>query len=124
MIFIILISIVFIAELIITFTIISYLIKLDKKINNTSIFIETTNPKLKDLLTLVRNISEQILELIPMWIDNIKEERDKIILEQAKSLISTILFWSINIKISKRLRKTKIVKAVWKGLTLVQNVIY
>ena len=123
MVFVILISIVFIAELIIAFTVVSNLVKLDKCINESILFLEEAKPKLKELLEIVKKISEQLLELIPVWVENLKKERDKIILEQTRSLISTILFWSINIKVINRLRKTKLAKVAWKGLTLLQNVI-
>lgn len=124
MVFVILISIVFIAELIIAFSIIINLVKLDKNINEATVFIDDFNPRLKEVLELMSKISVQVAELIPIWVENLKKERDKIILNQTKSLISGILFWSINIKVINRLRKTKIIKALWKGLTLVQNVLY
>ena len=124
MVFVILISIVFIAELIIAFSIIINLVKLDKNINEATVFIDNFNPKLKEVLELMSKISAQVAELVPIWVENLKKERDKIILNQTKSLISGILFWSINIKVINRLRKTKIIKALWKGLTLVQNVLY
>ena len=124
MVFVILISIVFIAELIIAFSIIINLVKLDKNINEATVFIDDFNPKLKEVLELMSKISAQVAELVPIWVENLKKERDKIILNQTKSLISGILFWSINIKVINRLRKTKIIKALWKGLTLVQNVLY
>ena len=123
MVFVILISIVFIAELIIAFTVVSNLVKLDKRINESILFLEEAKPKLKELLEIVKKISEQLLELIPVWIENLKQQRDKIILNQTRSLISGILFWSINIKVINRLRKTKLAKVAWKGLTLLQNVI-
>ena len=123
MVFVILISIVFVAELIIAGTVIINLIKLDRQINEAAEFLEEANPKLRGLLEIVKEISGQVLELIPIWIENLKKERDKIILSQVKSLISTIIFWSINIKVINRLRKAKLVKVAWKGLTLLQNVI-
>ena len=123
MVFVILISIVFIAELIIAFTMVSNLVKLDKRINEAANFLEEAAPKIQDLLNITQKITEQVLELIPVWIENLKQQRDKIILNQTRSLISTILFWSINIKVINRLRKTKLAKVAWKGLTLLQNVI-
>ena len=123
MVFKILISIVFIAELIIAFSIIFQLVKFDRAINKTIIYLEKTNPKINELLDLFHKISGQILELIPIWLENIKEKRDEIILMQAKSLMSTILFWCINIKVIKRIAKTRFAKAAWKGLTLIRNVI-
>ncbi len=123
MVFVILISIVFIAELIIALSIISNLYKLDKRINEAANFLEEAAPKIQDLLNITQKITEQVLELIPVWIENLKQQRDKIILNQTRSLISGILFWSINIKVINRLRKTKLAKVAWKGLTLLQNVI-
>ena len=123
MVFVILISIVFVAELIIAFSVITNLIKFDKRIKLSAQFLEEAEPRLKELLVVVQKISAQILELIPVWLATLRQERDKIILNQAKSLISTILFWSINIKVINRIRKSKLAKAVWQGLTLVQNVI-
>lgn len=123
MVFVILISIVFVAELIIAFSVITNLIKFDKRIKRAVQFLEEAEPRLKELLVVVQKISAQILELIPVWLATLRQERDKIILNQAKSLISTILFWSINIKVINRIRKSKLAKAVWQGLTLVQNVI-
>ncbi len=123
MVFVILISIVFVAELIIAFSVITNLIKFDKRIKRAAQFLEEAEPRLKELLVVVQKISAQILELIPVWLATLRQERDKIILNQAKSLISTILFWSINIKVINRIRKSKLAKAVWQGLTLVQNVI-
>ena len=123
MVFVILISIVFVAELIIAFSVITNLIMFDKRIKRAAQFLEEAEPRLKELLVVVQKISAQILELIPVWLATLRQERDKIILNQAKSLISTILFWSINIKVINRIRKSKLAKAVWQGLTLVQNVI-
>ena len=123
MVFVILISIVFVAELIIAFSVITNLVKFDKRIKRAAQFLEEAEPRLKELLVVVQKISAQILELIPVWLATLRQERDKIILNQAKSLISTILFWSINIKVINRIRKSKLAKAVWQGLTLVQNVI-
>ena len=123
MLFIILISIVFVAELIIAGTVIINLIKLDKQIHAAIQFLEEANPKICGLLEIVQKISAQVLELIPIWIENLKQERNKIILNQTRRLISTIIFWSINIKVINRLRKTKLAKIAWKGLTLLQNVI-
>ena len=90
MLFVILISIVFVAELIIACTVIINLIKLDRQINEAAEFLEEANPKLRELLDIVKEISGQVLELIPIWIENLKKERDKIILSQVKSLISTM----------------------------------
>ncbi len=123
MVFVILISIVFVAELIIAFTIIFHLAKFDNQINQAILFLGNANPKIKELSVLIHKISEQISELVPIWVENLKKERDKIILKQTKSLMTAILFWCINIKVIRRITKTKIAKAAWKGLTLIGNML-
>ena len=117
------IFIVFIAELIITYEIIINLVKFDKIINSTNEFLNTKKSDITDIAQLCNKLSEQILELSSDWVENLKKSRDKIILNQVKSLITGILFWSINIKVIKQLRKSKFLKAIGKGLTLVRNVI-
>ena len=123
MLFKFLIFIVFIAELIITYEIIINLVKFDKIINSTNEFLNTKKSDIIDIAQLCNKLSEQILELSSDWVENLKKSRDKIILNQVKSLITGILFWSINIKVIKQLRKSKFLKAIGKGLTLVRNVI-
>ena len=123
MLFKFLIFIVFIAELIITYEIIINLVKFDKIINSTNEFLNTKKSDIIDIAQLCNKLSEQILELSSDWVENLKKSRDKIILNQVKSLITGILFWSINIKVIKQLRKFKFLKAIGKGLTLVRNVI-
>ena len=123
MLFIFLITIVFIAELIITVAVITTLIKLDKKLKRADTFLEKAAPNIKAVCELIRGISEQIAELTPEWVEKFRETRDKIILKQLESLMAGILFWSINIKVIKRIRKSKFIKTAWKGLSLLQNVI-
>lgn len=123
MLFKFLIFIVFIAELIITYEIIINLVKFDKIINSTNEFLNTKKSDITDIAQLCNKLSEQILELSSDWVENLKKSRDKIILNQVKSLITGILFWSINIKVIKQLRKSKFLKAIGKGLTLVRNMI-
>lgn len=123
MIFTLFTAIVFIAEVIIAFTIIFHLIKLDKYFIETSEFINAAKPKIKDISRLAKGISEQMAELVPIWIDHLRDLRNKIILAKLESLMSAILFWSINIKIMRKFKKSKFLKAAFKGLSLIQNVI-
>lgn len=123
MIFTVFTTIVFIAELIIAFTIIFHLIKLDKSFIAASVFLEEAKPKIKDISVLARGISEQMAQLAPIWIENLRKTRDKIILDRLESLMSTILFWAINIKMMKKMKKIKFIKAAMKGLSLIQNMI-
>ena len=123
MVFKILIAIVFIAELIITATIIILLVKANKRINQTNIFINRAKPEIKSICELIRGLSEQIYELIPDWIEELQNHGKKILLEQAKSIMAGILFWSINIKVLKKIKQTKMYKLASKGLSLLQNVV-
>ena len=123
MFFIFFVIIIFIAELIITFTILFNLLKFDiciKKINMTLVEIK---PKIKEIMVLIYGISEQIKELTPIWIEKIRDTRNLFVKKQFESLMSSILFWVINVKVIKRLKKSKLVKFAWKGLTLLQNML-
>ena len=123
MVFIIFTFIVFIAELIIAFSLIFNLIKFDIKLINANKFLEDAKPKIKNIAELVRGISEQIYELTPIWVEKFKDAKNKLVRKQVESLMSATLFWAINLKIIKHLKRSKILKILWKGLTLVQNVI-
>lgn len=123
MIFMFLITIVFIAELIITFTILFQLFRFDKVIRETDDFLNKAKPQITSIAELVHGISDQIAELAPIWVKKIMDKRDEIILNQLKRLMSAILFWSINIKVIRKLSKSKFAKAAWKGLSLLQSVI-
>ena len=70
-------TIVFIAELIIAYTIISKLVQFDKMILETNAFVVEANPKIKEITRLVRKISDQIAELVPMYVEKLKELRNK-----------------------------------------------
>ena len=123
MIFTLFTAIVFIAEVIIAFTIIFHLIKLDKYFIEAAEFIAAAKPKIKDISGLAKGISEQMAELVPIWIDNLKDLRNKIILAKLESLMSAFLFWSINIKVMRKFKQSKFLKAAFKGLSLLQNVV-
>lgn len=123
MVFTILITIVFIAELIIAFSILSWLIKLDKRVLDINLEFKEIKSKIIDIMQLCKAISEQIVELTPIWVDNFKERLKELALKQTESLMSGLLFWCINIRVIKKLRQNKVTKFISKGLSLIQNVI-
>ena len=123
MIFTFLMSIVFIAEIIIAFTIIFNLIKFDKFLTDTNILLEKAKPEIRSICELCTGISVQIVEFSQIGVDKFKAAKERFILKQLESLMSAILFWSINIKILKKFRKNKIIKTALKGLTLLQSVV-
>ena len=123
MIFIFFTAIVFVAEIIIVFVILFNLIKFDIYINRTNKLLIEAKPKIQEIMELVHGISEQIRELTPIWVEKFREVRNMLVRKQLESLMSSILFWAINIKVIKRFKKSKLAKFAWKGLTLLQNML-
>lgn len=123
MIFIFFTAIVFVAEIIIVFAILFNLIKFDIYINRTNKLLVEAKPKIQEIMKLVHGISEQIRELTPIWVEKFREVRNMLVRKQLESLMSSILFWAINIKVIKRFKKSKLAKFAWKGLTLLQNML-
>ncbi len=123
MIFIFFTAIVFVAEIIIVFAILFNLIKFDIYINRTNKLLVEAKPKIQEIMELVHGISEQIRELTPIWVEKFREVRNMLVRQQLESLMSSILFWAINIKVIKRFKKSKLAKFAWKGLTLLQNML-
>lgn len=123
MIFIFFTAIVFVAEIIIVFAILFNLIKFDIYINRTNKLLVEAKSKIQEIMELVHGISEQIRELTPIWVEKFREIRNMLVRKQLESLMSSILFWAINIKVIKRFKKSKLVKFAWKGLTLLQNML-
>lgn len=123
MVFTIFTFIVFISQLIIAFAIIIWLLKFDKSIREKSLFLEEAKPKIKEIAGLARGISEQLAELTPMWVENFRKVRNKILLAKFESILSALLFWRINIKLVRKIRKSKFLKAVFKGLSMFQYMV-
>ena len=101
MLFYFLISIVFIAELIITFAIILHLIKLDKVINKYNLFIEDARPLIKEMLQTTRQISEEYLKLTPKIVVKIKLFALNFVKDQLKSLVGALVFWLVKTEVEK-----------------------
>lgn len=123
MIFTLFTTIVFISQLIICLAIIIGLMKFDRNINNANAFLDEAKPKIKDISELAHGVSEQLAELTPMWVDNFRKFRNKLLLDRLESLMSLFLFWGINKKIAKVFKKSKFLRAVSKGLSFVSHVV-
>lgn len=123
MIFTILITIVFIAELIITISVILNLLKLDKAVLELNNTIEIINPKIKEVCTLGRKISYQLKELSLRFIEKVKDEREKYLTDKLTGVLLGALLWKINLKSIKKFRKSKLAKTLSRGLSLLQIVI-
>ncbi len=103
MVFYFLISIVFIAEVIIALFVITNLVKLDKILNSANIFLEEVKPKIKDIMQIVRKLSEQMIELAPIVRGKIKSVINKMVIDQLKSLLAGLTFWIVKTEVEKRI---------------------
>ena len=118
-----LISIVFMAEVIIAFTLLVYLIKFDKKIIDLNNTITEIKPSLKEISILSKKISEQFIKFSENFVKKIKHEHEELALRfLSKTLISLVLI-KINIKAVNKFRKSKLAKVLSKGLSLLENMV-
>lgn len=116
MIFTILISIVFIAELIIAFTVFITLKRWSKKVRNLNLTLNYIKPSVHEIVILARKISGQLVEFSQNFVDKVEGYREEILFRNlARILLSVLLF--------RRLKKTKLLKLAGKGLSLLEIVL-
>jgi hypothetical protein len=94
---------VLIAEVIIALFVITNLVKLDKILNSANIFLEEVKPKIKDIMQIVRKLSEQMIELAPIVRGKIKSVINKMVIDQLKSLLAGLTFWIVKTEVEKRI---------------------
>jgi len=123
MVYTILISIVFIAELIITITIIQNLLRLDKAILEFNNTITEIQPGIKDVSELARKISEQWQILAGDFVEKTKRNSEDIMLKHLSKILMSILILNLNFKIVKKIRKSKVTKMFVKGWSFLENMV-
>lgn len=123
MVYTILISIVFIAELIITITIIQNLLRLDKAILEFNNTITEIRPGIKDVSELARKISEQWQILAEDFVEETKRNSEDIMLKHLSKILMSILILNLNFKIVKKIRKSKVTKILAKGWSFLENMV-
>lgn len=123
MVYTILISIVFVAELIIANAIIQTLVKFDKKILSLDTTITEITPGIKDVSSLIKKISEQWVILAQDFVNKAKRDSEDLLLKQFSKILVGLLVLSLNFKFVKRIRKSKITKTVVKGWSLIENMV-
>ncbi len=123
MVYTILISIVFIAEIIITITILQNLIKLDKVVLDYSETVKQANPLIKDVANLSKKVSEQIIELAEHFVYKLKKDQEDIFLRFLSKILMILLLLKINSKAINAFRKSKSGKLIIKGLTMLGNMV-
>ena len=103
MIFYFLISIVFIAEIIITIALAVSILKLDKIFVEYNSIISDAKPMLKDILETCNQISEKCLELAPTIVNTVKNMFNNIIIGHVKSIIGALTFWLVKKEVEKHI---------------------
>lgn len=96
MIFYFFICIVFIAELIIAVTIFLSLFRWSKIFNNANVFLNEAKPKIQEIVQTSRKISEQLAELAPIWVEDIKGKVSSIIIGQVKNILTGMLAFFVS----------------------------
>ena len=102
MVFYILIAIVFIAELVISGTIISHLIKWGKLFREWNEFLDEEKSNIRSITETARKISEQLMELAPMCVENIKRIFAEIAIKNIKNMLVGILIWTVKRQIKNK----------------------
>ena len=123
MVYTILISVVFVAELIIVVTIIQNLLKLDKYILNLDDSILSTRDGIKDICDLSRKISEKYVILVNDFVDRTKRNSEDILLKNLSKTILSIILLKLNFKFINRIRKSKLSKIISKGYSFIESMI-
>jgi len=120
MVYTFLFKIVFIAQVIITISIIQLLLKVDAKVKKTNYLIEKYKSSIKEISQLINKISGQIKILVEDYVTNFKEKQEEMFIRQLLKSIVGVLLIKSNIKLINNFRKTKIAKILGKGLSLLE----
>ena len=115
-----LISVVFIAEIIIVITMFQCLLKLDKKITSIDELLNLAKPKIKDISVLIKNISEQSVELTNQNIEQFKNNQEVAFSKLVLKVLISLLLCKLNINVINKIRKSKLLKKIGKGLSLLE----
>ena len=123
MVYTFLISIVFIAEIIIAVTIIKGLLHLDKLVLEWNSTVIETQSGIKDIAILAKKISEQYRILATDFVEKTKKKSEDMILKQISKILISVVAIKLNFKFIKKIRKSKFIKILAKGWSLVENMV-
>lgn len=101
MVFYIFSTIVFIAEIIITISILWSLYHWDKIFKKSDEFLADIKPQIKEIASLYRQISEKFVEISPIIVNNIKNTVTNFVINQSKSILTGILTCLVSKHIEK-----------------------
>lgn len=123
MIYTFLISIVFIAELIIAYTIIINLIRLDRFVNCLNNTILRCKNSIFEVCVLVRKISKQFIVLAEDFKDNVESKTEGFLLESLSKVMLSVLILRFNLKFLNKIFKLKSTKLLLKAFLMLENMI-
>lgn len=123
MLFTFLITIVFIAELVISIAILVGLIKLMQKTQGLNELVTEAKPKIKDISVLCKGISEQFIEFAENFVSKFNKKSEDIALNYLTKILGMFLLWKINSKTINKFRKSKLSKLLGKGLSLLESMV-
>ena len=118
-----LITIVFIAELIITATLLISFLLLDKEIIRMDKYVTRIKPDVSDISELMHKISEQWVELSEDFVEKIRIKEEDFMSRQLIKVLVGLLLWKINSKAIKRFRSSKFGRTLRRGFALVQSMV-
>ena len=115
--------IVFIAEIIIAYTLITKLILLDKSILRINGTLSELNPGIRDVSVLIRKISAQYVEFAREFEEKIINKRNNSLINQLNKILIALLLMKLNVGFIKKIRKSKHFKILSKGLSMLKYVV-
>ena len=123
MVYTILISIVFIAELIIAIALLKILFNLDKKVLEINLKLVNSKDSINEICVLAKKISVQLKILSQDFVDKVKNKSENILLKEFSKILISITLLNLNFKIVKKMKKSKLVKTLVKGFNLIENMV-
>ena len=118
-----LITIVFIAELIIMSALMVWLLMFDKEIIRIDKYFTKIKPDIADISELGRKISEQWTELAEDFVEKLKVREEDMMARQLSKVLIGILLWKINSKAIRQFRRSKFARNLRRGFALVQSMV-
>lgn len=123
MLFKVLTATVFIAELIITYTIVSKFIALDKLVLEYNQTLTALKPGIRDVGDLIKKISYQMIEFSYDFVAKIKQKQADSVINQLNKIVIMLILLRLNSKFIKKIVRSKHYKRLCKGLSLIKYVI-
>lgn len=116
-------ALIFVAEIIVAYTILKKLFETDRAIIQANEIIAEAKSKVSDIGYLIKKISYQYVEMSYDFVEKIEEKRNQSAIKQLNKIIIAVLLLRLNSKFIKRIIRSKPFKLLSKGLSLLQYVV-